>query len=79
LRDGAGVHKTSEFTFEGHFREGQREGEGTIAYATGEHFKGGFKDGQKHGKSVLKTNTQIVECEYEKGIKNGPYEIQSIN
>lgn len=67
IKQGNGILKNKEFTYEGEFYNDLFSGKGTLTLSNGDIFKGSWKDGMKHGKGKLKEKNGLI---YEGHFKN---------
>lgn len=65
--NGTGKYNYGYATYEGQFKSGKPNGQGTMDYGEGEKFVGSFKDGQENGNGKLYRNNIPLDVTYVDG------------
>ena len=71
-QDGLGKLITQEYSYEGEFQNGKKNGYGVLKFQSGQTYTGNFKDNLKHGHGTLLYDTgNRYEGNWENDKKNG--------
>lgn len=57
--------------YEGSFKNGKQEGNGTMDYGNGDKYQGEWKNGVEHGRGLLYQKNIATQIEYNNGVKVG--------
>jgi hypothetical protein len=69
--DGWGKMDMGYAVYEGNFKNGKPEGNGTMDYGEGNKYQGQWKNGMEHGRGLLFEKNVATQIEYNNGVKFG--------
>ena len=61
--------------YEGEFRQGRREGKGTMVWGDGTTFEGTWKNDMRHQGKLIMSNNCVYIGRFDKDLINGPSEM----